>query len=121
MANILVIDDDEIVREMIVELLTNAGFHAEGASDGKAGMSLFARRAFDLIVTDLVMPEQEGIETIFAIRAANKAVPIIAISGGGKISPDKYLQMAKQCGANHLFRKPFDNREFLATVRECLS
>jgi DNA-binding response OmpR family regulator len=119
-ARILVIDDDDIMNNMIVQMLFEAGYEAEGARDGNIGLKLYASRQYDLVVTDIVMPEKEGIETILAIRKASKSIPIIAISGGGKFDPDQYLNIAKQFGANYIFAKPFHNREFLEIIKKCL-
>jgi len=121
MARILVIDDDDILNDMIVQLLSEAGYEVEGARDGGCGLRLLETNLFDLIVTDIVMPEKEGLETIIAIRSTNKTIPIIAISGGGRLSPKEYLQMAQHLGADYAFQKPFDNEPFLAAVRECLA
>jgi DNA-binding response OmpR family regulator len=121
MAKILVIDDDEIMNGMIMQLLSEAGYEVEGAEDGSLGLKRLASEKFDLIVTDIVMPEKEGIETIMEIRGQNMETPIIAISGGGKIDPEQYLRMAQHFGADYTFQKPFDQKHFLAAVRECLS
>ncbi len=121
MTNILVIDDDEILNDMVVQLLSQAGYQSVGAQDGECALKLMDGQQFDLIITDIVMPVKEGIETIFAIRKRNKTIPIIAISGGGKLGPEQYLPMAKQCGANYTFEKPFDNNQFLDAVRMCLT
>ncbi|HTY11399.1 MAG TPA: response regulator [Bacteroidota bacterium] len=121
MPKILVIDDDEFVNGMIVQLLSEAGYEAEGARDGNSGLKILESKQFDLIVTDIVMPEKEGIETIIAIRNINKTLPIIAISGGGKIDPQQYLRMAQHFGADQTFQKPFDRGHFLAAIQKCLS
>ena len=121
MAKILVIDDDDIMNGMTVQLLSEAGYEAEGARDGDCGLKLLATKAFDLVVTDIVMPEKEGIETIISIRSKSKTLPIIAISGGGKINPEQYLRMAQRFGADYTFQKPFNREHFLAAVRECIS
>jgi CheY-like chemotaxis protein len=121
MSRILVIDDDDIVNDMIVQLLTDAGYEVEGASNGNRALTSMEARQFDLVVTDIVMPEKEGIETILAIRKKDKAIPIIAISGGGKLGPEHYLPLAKQCGAKYIFTKPFENRLFLEAVQKCLA
>ena len=121
MAKILVIDDDEIMNGMTVQLLSEAGYEAEGAQDGDCGLKLLESKPFDLVVTDIVMPEKEGIETIIAIRNKNKTMPIIAISGGEKLGPEQYLRMAQHFGADYTFQKPFNREHFLAAVRECLS
>ena len=94
MARILVIDDDDILNDIIVQLLSEAGYEVEGARDGGCGLRLLETNLFDLIVTDIVMPEKEGLETIIAIRSTNKTIPIIAISGGGRLSPKEYLQLS---------------------------
>jgi DNA-binding response OmpR family regulator len=109
MAKILVIDDDDLMNDMVMELLTVAGYEVESAGDGDQALRQLGVNTFDLIITDIVMPEKEGLETIVAIRKKNKAVPIIAISGGGKLGPTQYLQLAHQFGANYTFHKPNDN------------
>lgn len=121
MRRILVIDDDDIINGMIVQLLTESGYEAEGVEDGDQGLTLFGSKAFDLVVTDIIMPEKEGLETISSIRRINKKVPIIAISGGGKLGPEQYLHMAKHFGADYAFQKPFYREPFLAAIRECLA
>ena len=106
---------------MIVQMLSEAEYEAEGAKDGNAGLKMLDAKLFDLVVTDIVMPEKEGLETIVAIRKRNKKVPIIAISGGGKLGPEHYLLLAQQFGADYAFQKPFNKDAFLGAVRECLS
>lgn len=120
MARLLVIDDDEIMNDMIVQLLSKAGYHVVGVHEGDRALRLMETQAFDLVVTDIVMPVKEGIETIFAIRKLNKTIPIIAISGGGKLGPEHYLPLARKCGANYTFEKPFDNSLFINAVRQSL-
>lgn len=119
MKRILVIDDDEIVNDMIVQLLSEATYEAEGVCDGVQGLKLLKTKPFDLIITDIVMPEKEGIETIMEIRKINKMIPIIAISGGGKIRADEYLNMAKRLGADFVFTKPFETEQMLETIKKC--
>lgn len=117
---ILVIDDDPILNSMLVQMLTGVGYDVHFALDGKKGLAMYLAQAFDLIITDIVMPEKEGLEVISAIRKRNRTIPIIAISGGGRIEPDLYMVMAKQFGADYAFQKPFEKESFLAAVRECL-
>lgn len=121
MKKILVIDDDELMNKSIVHLLSEAGYEAQGALDGNSGLHLLKMNSFDLIVTDIVMPEKEGLETIMAIREISKTLPIIAISGGGKRGQEVYLQTAREFGANFAFQKPFNTEKFLEAVRECLA
>ncbi len=119
-AKILVIDDDEIMNSMLLQLLTNAGHSVCGAPDGRIGLELFQDKRFDLVVTDIVMPEKEGLELILGIRKQNKKIPIIAISGGGRMRPEGYLSLAQKFGADYTFEKPIDKERFLAAIRECL-
>lgn len=120
MARILVIDDDKIMNGMIGQLLSEAGYEAEAAENGSRGLAMMSVRPFDLIITDIIMPEKEGLETISAIRKNSKTIPIIAISGGGTRGPEEYLDLAKHLGANHTFQKPFQSKAFLKAVQDCL-
>ncbi len=120
MFKVMVIDDDTIVNFMLVKILQAAGYDAKGIDNGKNGLQLFAVVPFDLIVTDIVMPEKEGLEFIQTVRMENKSIPIIAISGGGKIGPENYLTMARYFGANFTFEKPVDTKLFLSAVKKCL-
>ncbi len=121
MAQILVIDDDEIMRDVVVQMLTEAGYSVQSAEDGRKGLRIFYDGAFDLVVTDLIMPEKEGLEVIQELRAHSHSIPIIAISGGGRMSPDGYLKMAQAFGVDYTFTKPFMIESFLAAVRECVA
>jgi len=121
MARVLVLDDDESLLKMLLLWLTIAGFEAEGAGDGDSGLRLLETKPFDLVVTDIVMPNKEELETIPAIRKKFKDLPIIAISGGGIGSAELYLDIAQQLGVNFAFQKPFGMNPFLDAVRECLS
>ena len=120
MAKILVIDDDEIMNELMVAMLTKDGYEVHRAFDGNQGIALFKAQQFDLVVTDIIMPDKEGLETIREIRATGRPVPIIAVSGGGKARPEGYLAVAQSFGADYAFEKPLDKEPFLAAVRECL-
>lgn len=120
MKHILVIDDSSDVRSLFGDVLTKAGYQVTCVPDGLDGLLLLKGQLFDLIVTDLIMPETEGIETICAIRKTDKRVPIIAMSGGGKVGPETYLGLATQLGATFAFEKPLDPRILLLAVRKCL-
>jgi DNA-binding response OmpR family regulator len=120
MTRILVIDDDEQVREMLKLFLEYAGYDVLVAADGRAGMDLFHTYPVALVITDILMPEQEGLETIMALRQAYPAVRVIAMSGGGHLPPDQYLSLAGKLGANKTFFKPVDCAELLDAVREIL-
>ncbi|MBF0526195.1 MAG: response regulator [Deltaproteobacteria bacterium] len=120
MASILVIDDDTQLRTMLKNLLQRNGFIVMDAPDGKVGMNLFRRSPTDLVITDIIMQEKEGIETIMELRNDFPEVKIIAMSGGGQIGPEVYLDVARGLGANHILTKPFNSNELLEIVRELL-
>jgi DNA-binding response OmpR family regulator len=120
MARILIIDDNENVNTMLQQVLSSKGYEVESVTSGEHGLSFLEVNIFDLIITDIIMPGKEGLEMILEIRKKNTIVPIIAISGGGKIGPELYLEMAHVFGAAYTFQKPFNIESFLEAVRECL-
>jgi DNA-binding NtrC family response regulator len=117
---ILIIDDDVVTREILNDLLETEGYLLANASNGKIGLKLHKKKPFDLIITDIIMPEMEGLETIKEIRRISPQVKIIAISGGGRIDPNDYLSMAGKLGANLTFDKPLDPEKIVNGVRELL-
>jgi DNA-binding response OmpR family regulator len=118
---ILVIDDDEQIRKLLRQVMEWAGHEVLEAADGREGMLKQRKHPADLVITDLIMPEQEGLETITLLKKEYPHIKIIAISGGGRISPDAYLPAAKELGADRVFSKPFDVRELATTVKELLA
>jgi DNA-binding response OmpR family regulator len=118
---ILVIDDDEQMRILLRQVMEWAGYEVIEAGDGREGMLKQRKQQADLVITDLIMPEQEGLETITSLRREYPEVKIIAISGGGRIGPDAYLPAAQELGADRVFSKPFDVRQLAATVKELLA
>ncbi|MGE5419452.1 MAG: response regulator [Chloroflexota bacterium] len=120
MAKILVFDDEPSILLMIKKMLEKAGHEVEIALNGKEGMALFEKNRPDLLITDIIMPEKEGLETIFELRRQYPDLKIIAISGGGRIGPDGYLPGAKLLGANAIFTKPLIPKEFLQAVSDLL-
>jgi DNA-binding response OmpR family regulator len=118
---ILVIDDDGMVRNMVGKILRGEGHEVVTAEDGKHGMIAFRKERPELVVTDIVMPEQEGIETIVAIRRHSPATKIIAMSGAGKIGNTDLLRMAQLLGADDVVAKPFRARDLLARVRALIA
>jgi CheY-like chemotaxis protein len=117
MTSILVIEDDSAMRTMLVELFENFGYDVGQASNGREGLELFEKSPFEIVVTDLIMPEKEGIETIRQLRQDYLGVKIIAISGGGRGDPVKYLSLAKSIGADEVFAKPFKLVEIASVVK----
>jgi len=120
MASILVIDDDEQILRTLHQVLEIEGHEVVDASNGKEGIRLFKENGADLIITDIVMPEKEGLETITELRRDFPDVKIIAISGGGRVDPESYLKLAKGFGALRTLTKPFEREELLEAVRELL-
>ena len=114
---ILVIDDDPIVRHTIQAILEEAGHSVTCAEDGRRGLAAFRRNRPDVVVTDIIMPEKEGIETILELRRIWPEGRIIAISGGGRTEQkDGFLRVAIGCGADAVLAKPFEPEELVALV-----
>ena len=120
MARILIIDDDDSVRAMLRLTLAHHGHTVIEARNGKEGLERFAPAAADLLITDIVMPEQEGLGVLMELRKRQPPVKIIAISGGGQQSAVDYLHMAKLLGATKVLAKPFSNEALMAAVNELL-
>jgi len=117
MAKILVIDDDPHIRGLIVAILMQDGHEALEAKDGEEGISLFRANAPVLVITDILMPEKDGIETIRELRGDAFTGPIIAISASG----GKFLSIAKKFGADLVLAKPFSPQDLIDAVGKLLS
>ncbi|MGD9949810.1 MAG: response regulator [Desulfobulbus sp.] len=118
---ILVIDDDDQMRVLLRQVMEWAGYEVMEAEDGREGMQKQRQQPANLVITDLIMPEQEGLETIGLLRKEFPQTRIIAISGGGRIGPEAYLPAAQELGADRVFSKPFDVRELAGAVKELLA
>ena len=114
---VLVIDDDDRIRRMVARVLSADGHRVSCAADGAAGMVTFRREHPDAVVTDIIMPEKEGIETIVTIRRERPQTKIIAISGGGRLGDIELLRMARLLGADDVLPKPFRAHELRHRVR----
>ncbi len=120
MAKILVIDDDNDFRSMLCDLLKRSAYTVIESTDGKEGLNMNKIEKPDLIITDIVMPNKDGIEIIISLHKEYPEIKIIAVSGGGLAQPFLYLQMAKTLGANQVFTKPINNKKFLEAVNSLL-
>ncbi len=122
MARILVIDDEDCVRATVRRFLTSAGHEVVEAEDGESGVLMQKIDPFDLIITDIVMPRKEGLETIADIRRAKPNQKIIAMTGGGyrKSGQDLYVNAAETFGAAHVLIKPFGEHDLMRCVNDCL-
>ncbi len=104
---VLIIDDDiELLRQMVMAFRSRA-FEVVAAPDGQAGLAQFAKSPTDLVVTDIIMPNREGIETIVALKKRRPSVKVIAISGGYRVGPEDFLNLAGHVGADGVLAKPF--------------
>lgn len=120
MTKILLIEDDVQMRSMLSEVLQRNNFDVYEAQDGKIGEEICKKVDFDLVITDIIMPNQEGLETIMILRHYHPKLKIIAMSGGGSAGPDVFLEMASELGADKMLAKPFMQKELLAAIKEVL-
>ena len=118
---ILIVDDDVQIRNMLRQMLELEGYEVMDAPDGKEALRLYLENPIDLIITDIIMPEKEGIEIIMELRRQFPDVKIIAISGGGRLDPAQYLRIAKSAGVQYAFAKPVEREELFKAVRELLN
>jgi DNA-binding response OmpR family regulator len=119
MPRLLLIEDDAMVREVLATVLVHAGHTVVEARDGREGMVLFHAESPDLVITDLIMPDHEGMEVIATLHRAHPELPIIAMSGCGSRS-SLYLRTAEKLGASRTLPKPFAPAELLGAVEELL-
>lgn len=122
MVKILLVEDDSLVQSMLQQMLEREGHEVVAVNDGSEAIKTLGREEIDLVVTDLIMPEMEGIELIRSLRKQEKRPKIIAISGGSALlSPVAQLKSAQFLGADLTFTKPIDREEFVGAVRELVS
>ncbi|HVU25144.1 MAG TPA: response regulator [Opitutus sp.] len=115
-ASILVVDDEPDLCDLISRMLMRAGHKVTCANDGDEASKAIARQKFDIVLTDVIMPEKDGIEVIAELRRKQPNVRIVAMSGGGHVSVGHYLKIAKGMGAHGVLQKPFGNDELLAAL-----
>jgi len=121
MANIVLIDDDSLTRELLGRLLTELGHTVSLAADGVEGLKAIGTQSTDLVITDLVMPNKEGIETIMELRRVHPQVKIIAISGGRDPGfVERNLLIASRLGANQSLKKPFTREQLERALADAL-
>ena len=120
MAGILLVEDDKDLRVMLKKSLERNKFQVIEAENGRDALNKFKLNVVDLVVTDLLMPEQDGIGLIMELKKIKPGILIIAISGGGKAGPTSYLTIAETLGANAVFPKPFSLNQFLDKVNTLL-
>ena len=121
MPRILLIEDDEPLRDTLRKTFVRAGYEVDDAPNGTAALQAYRRQRSDVVITDIVMPVKEGLETISELRRLAPDAKIIAISGGAIGSADDYLVMARHLGASRILAKPFSGDEILAMVADVLA
>lgn len=120
MPRILIIEDDDVLAALLLEKLGEKGYQAISVGNGNQALAALAGQSFDLVITDILLPEKDGLETIGEIKQRNPTLPIIAMSGGGIVNAGYYLDMARRVGATETLAKPFVTAELLVIVRELL-
>ena len=121
MALILAIDDDPAFRELLREALVGVGHEVVCAPDGKTGMRLYRERPTEIVLTDMLMPEKDGVEVICEMRRDFPNTKVIAFSGGATLGPYTYLQMAHRLGAARVFTKPFKMSDLIEAIDTILN
>jgi DNA-binding response OmpR family regulator len=120
MPGILVVEDDNDLREMLKVSLNRKRFTVLEAENGKDAIAHFKPSVTDLVITDLIMPEEDGLKVIMKLREMKPSLKIVAISGGGKAGPGSYLNLAKALGADEVYSKPFSVNEMITRIEELL-
>ena len=118
---VLVVDDNPDMRSLVKLVLERAGFEAEVAADGQRALDLHRERPADVLITDIFMPESDGIELIARFKSGFPQVKIIAMSGGGHVSKKDYLPVAKAIGADGVLQKPFAAETLLRMLQDLVA
>ena len=120
MPGVLLVEDDKELREMLKMSLLRRSFTVLEAENGKDAITHFKPLITDLVVTDLIMPEEDGLKVVIKLRELKPSIKIIAISGGGKVGPGSYLNLAKALGADAIYSKPFSINDLILKIEQLL-
>ena len=120
MKRILVIDDEELILNFLRDLLVEEGFEVLTARNGEEGLALFETNPADLVITDIIMPVKDGLDTILELKKRAPELPVIAISAGGNIPKERYLAVAGYMKNTKTLAKPFTRDEIISAVKEHL-
>ncbi len=120
MPGVLIVEDDKELREMLKMSLLRRNFTVLEAENGKAAITHFKPLLTDLVITDLIMPEEDGLKVVIKLRELKPSIKIIAISGGGKVGPGSYLNLAKALGADAIYSKPFSINDLISKIEQLL-
>lgn len=114
--SILLVDDEEDIRTILSTKLRAAGFHVTLATDGREASRAVARGKFDLIITDVLMPDKDGLEFVEELSKMKPMPAVIAMSGGGAFPAKDYLRLARHLGAKTILQKPFSDEQFFESI-----
>jgi DNA-binding response OmpR family regulator len=121
MKRILLVDDDDLSRGAVHKMLERSGYSVFSTGTGQEALAHYRKETPDLVITDLIMPEVDGLEIIQELRRRNPTVRILAISGGGRVDAEEYLSVARKFGAAEVLSKPFTGQELKQAVEAALS
>lgn len=120
-ARVLVVDDDPDLRESLAQMLEREGYRVDTAADGREALATLREHRYRVVVTDLIMPDQDGIETIFAMGRQSPGTRVVAMTGGGQLEdPEYYLRLALRAGAFRALAKPFAGPDLVTAIRDAL-
>ena len=120
MAKICLVEDDAMIRDILERILKKIGHDVTTATNGRQGLNAANDQNFDLVITDIIMPEVEGIEVIRTIKSKAPETKIIAMSGGGRVGNTDFLKIAESLGADAILYKPVTKSDFMAALDQCL-
>ncbi len=120
MASILLVDDDDLSRGAVHKMLERTGYVVHSTGIGQEALDHYRRQRSDLVITDLIMPDLDGLEIIQQLRRIDPAVRVLAISGGGRVDAEEYLSVARKFGAVEVLPKPFTGQELKQAVEKAL-
>ncbi len=121
MPGVLIVEDEKELREMLKTSLLRRKMNVFEAANGKDAIVHFKPSITDLVITDIIMPEEDGLKVIMKLRELKPEIKIIAISGGGKAGPGSYLKLAKALGADAVFSKPFSISDLISKIEELVN
>lgn len=121
MSRILLVDDDELSRSTIHQMLERMGHEVTSTANGAEALDLCRAHAAELVITDLIMPDTDGLELIQDLRRSAPEIRIVAISGGGRVNANEYLTVARKFGAVAVLAKPFSNLELREAIEQALT
>ena len=121
MKKVLLVDDEESIRTMLRAVLSDPEYTFAEATNGTEALDVLEKGEFDLIITDVIMPDCDGIELVMSVRKKLPDIKVIVMSGGGRVRADHYLNLAEKLGAARVFEKPFKTAELRETVKELLA